>query len=436
MKRTISIDAAMLDKNLLGAALGETASWRTWTCVLKAAFALQLDAEEMEIFTAIAGGRALPTKRVRDLWVLAGRRSGKSRIAGLISVYIAVLICHKLAPGELGAVLILAASTDQAQSVLNYAKGFLMASPVLRQEIDTVTQSEIRLRSGLAIISRANSFRTTRSRTHVAAIFDEASFWRSEDSATPDVETCSAILPSLATVNGMLVSISSAYRRVGMMYAKHRDYFGVDSDDTLVVSGSTRQFNPTLDASVIEASRKADPIAAMSEWDSEFRNDLSAYLDDALIDKAVDPGRPLELPPQRRMFYRAFTDAAGGTGRDSYSICIAHKEAEKYIVDVVRGTRFGVPYDPVAITEAYGKLSQEFGVGTCVGDAYAAEWVTSAWSRTGISYVKSDLPKSQIYLEVMPLFTRELVNMPEHPRCRSRRVRLNLRVPTNFFLIK
>jgi phage terminase large subunit-like protein len=125
--RTITIDAAMQDANLLGAALGETASWSMWRTVLKAAFALQLDAAEMEIFTAIAGNRALPTKRVRELWVLAGRRSGKSRMAGLIAVYVAVFVKHKLAPGEIGAVLVLAAAQDQAKTIFNYAKAFLQS---------------------------------------------------------------------------------------------------------------------------------------------------------------------------------------------------------------------------------------------------------------------------------------------------------------------
>lgn len=415
-RTTITIDQAMRDQNLLGAALGETASWSTWRTVLKAAFALQLDAAEMEIFTAIAGNRALPTKRVRELWVLAGRRGGKSRMAGLIAVYIAVFVKHKLAPGEIGAVLVLAAATDQAKTIFNYAKAFLQSSPVLRQEIEAITATEIRLRCGIEIIIRANSFRTTRSRTLVACIFDEASFWRSEDSSTPDVETYSAVLPSLATVNGMLISISSAYRRVGMMYAKHRDFFGTDSDDTLVVSGTTRQFNPTLSESVIEASRKADPIAAMSEWDSEFRADLSAFLDDELIEKAIDHSRPLELPPQPGTYYKCFVDASGGTGHDSYTCCIAHKEGDRYIVDLVRGTKFGVAFDPFSVTEAYALLCREYGVGTAIGDNYAAQWTAGAWSKTGISYVRSDLPKSQIYLEVLPLFAREMVSLPDHPR--------------------
>jgi len=125
----------------------------------------------------------------------------------------------------------------------------------------------------------------------------------------------------------MLISISSAYRRTGLMYAKHRDFFGVDSDDTLVIQGTTQQFNPTLDVGTIEASRKADPIAARSEWDSEFRTDLAAFLDDELIEKAIDHGRPLELPPQRDVFYRCFVDASGGSGHDAYTIAIGHKSA-------------------------------------------------------------------------------------------------------------
>jgi hypothetical protein len=422
MKRTINIADAMLDKNLLGATFGDPDPsnpdpWFTWRVAIKSAFGLGfISDKERETFAQIAGGRAPPTKRVRELWCLVGRRGGKSRMAALVCCFIACFIKHRLAPGELGAVLVLSRSADQAKVILDYTKAFLSCSPVLRQEIAAITQHEVRLKNGLSIIVRANSFRTTRGRTLVACVFDEAAYWKDENSAEPDVETYTSILPSLATVNGMLISISSAYRRVGMMYAKHRDYFGIDSDDTLVISGTTRQFNPTLDAGVIEAARKADPIAAMSEWDSEFRTDLSAFLDDELIDKATDHGRPLELPPQPGIFYRAYTDSSGGTGHDSYTLCIAHKEQERFVIDLVRGTKFGVPFDPNEVTLAYGMLCQEYRIGTVVGDNYAAQWVAGAWSKTGVSYVRSDIPKSQIYLEALPCFTRELVNLPDHPR--------------------
>jgi hypothetical protein len=133
----------------------------------------------------------------------------------------------------------------------------------------------------------------------VAAIFDEVAYWRDESSATPDVEVYTAVLPSLATTNGMLVAISTPYRKLGLLHQKHRDHFGVDGDDVLVVQGSSNVFNPSLADGVIAAQRAADPTAAGAEWDADFRADISAYLDDELIDGAVEHGRPLELAPRR-----------------------------------------------------------------------------------------------------------------------------------------
>ena len=46
MTPTVPISEALADANLLGAALGDTASWRTWCVVLKAAFAEPLDDAE------------------------------------------------------------------------------------------------------------------------------------------------------------------------------------------------------------------------------------------------------------------------------------------------------------------------------------------------------------------------------------------------------
>jgi hypothetical protein len=44
--------------------------------------------------------------------------------------------------------------------------------------------------------------------------------------------------------------------------------------------------------------------------------------------------------------------------------------------------------------------------------------VQGAWRACGVHYVKSELPKSQLYLEALPLFTRGLVSLPDHKRLR------------------
>jgi hypothetical protein len=422
----MSIDRVLGHPELLALDLSTRS---TWLAVLKAAFALPLNDAERETFTSVAGARTPPTKRVRELWVNAGRRSDKSEMAGALSVYFALFVQHKLSRGERGMVLTLAATTEQARVVYNYALALLQSSRVLAREIDSVTRQEIRLKNGITIAMHANSFRSIRGRTLCACIFDEVAWWRDESTATPDKEVYSAVLPALLTTHGMLVAISSPYRRTGLLYAKHKQFYGVDSDDTLVVSGPTLIFNPTVDEAAIAAQQEADPTAARSEWLAEFRTDISGFLDEELIDRAVDHGRPLELPPRADVFYRAFVDTSGGTaGGDAYTICIAHKQRDgRLIIDVVRG-RAG-PFDPVQVTREFVDLCKQYRVRSVVGDAYAAEWSASAWKREGIAYIPSPLNASQLYIEALPAFTRGLVSLPDHPKL-LRELRLLERSPT------
>jgi hypothetical protein len=240
MSHAYTIDVALTDKRLLGAALGESATWSTWLAILRAAFGLPLSDAKRATFAEVAGDRAPPAHRVRELWAIVGRRGGKSRMAAALAVYFALLVEHRLAAGERGMVLVISGSIDQARTVFGYVRGFLDAAPALAGEVVSRTASEITLRIGIVIGVHSNSFRTVRGRTLVACIFDEVAFWRDETSASPDIEMYRAVLPSLATTKGMLVGISTPYRKAGLLHQKHRDHFGVDDNDVLVVQGSRR----------------------------------------------------------------------------------------------------------------------------------------------------------------------------------------------------
>ena len=85
----VTIDQALRDRNLLGAALGGSTTWGVWIAVLRAAFGLPLSEEERTAFDAVAGGREPPQERVRELWCVIGRRSGKSRVAAALADFVA-----------------------------------------------------------------------------------------------------------------------------------------------------------------------------------------------------------------------------------------------------------------------------------------------------------------------------------------------------------
>jgi hypothetical protein len=410
------IDRVLLDRRLLGAGLLDDSgndSWATWLAGLRAAFALPLTDADRTIFSAISGGRTPPTRRVRELWCVVGRGGGKSKISAALGVYQGCFVKHKLSPGETGYVLILAMSRAQATVIFNYALAYLQSSPVLAQEIASTTATEIRLHNGIIIAVHPNSFRSVRGRTLVAVIFDEVSFWRDETSATPDLEVYRAVLPSLIRTKGMLIGISTPYRKLGLLYQNWHDHYGQCSADVLVVHGPSIKFNPTLSEQDIQAALAADPEGNISEWEAEFRMDLSAFLDDATVEAAIDYGRPLELPPRQGIQYRAFADPSGGR-HDAFTLCIGHQEGETHIVDVVRGKH--PPFDPHEVVAEYAALLREYRVDTLSGDNYSAAWVEAAFQAVGIKYQRADKPKSQLYLEALPLFMRRAIRLPSHPK--------------------
>ena len=57
--KTLSIDRALTDKRLLGAALEDVSTWTMWLVVLKAAFALGLDRAELELFCRSCWGSSV-----------------------------------------------------------------------------------------------------------------------------------------------------------------------------------------------------------------------------------------------------------------------------------------------------------------------------------------------------------------------------------------
>jgi hypothetical protein len=430
--KPITLHAALHDRRLLGAALDDRhdnfLSWEhAWFPVLKASYGETLTDTEQEAFGRVAGDRPPPAKKVKRLVLVVPRRGGKGRMTAALAVHEAALVDHSahLAPGETGVVACVSPTRKQAEIIKDYALGFFQRSPILKGAIADVVADEIRLANGNIITTLTADYRSLRGRTLLLAILDEASFLRDENSATPDIEAARALLPGLQTTKGMLVISSSPYRKTGLLYQVHRDHFGRDSRDTLVVAGSSFDFNPTLDQEAVEAEISDDPESGRSEWLGEWRADLAAFLDDATIESAIDRNRPLELPPRPGVNYVAFVDASAGR-HDAFTIAIAHAEKHvesyagkpvetiRYIVDLVRGRK--PPCDPHAVAAEFAALARDYNCRTVTGDHYAGEWTASAFRSGGANYATSERNRSDIYLEGLPLWSRGLVSIPEQPQ--------------------
>ena len=181
--------------------------------------------------------------------------------------------------------------------------------------------ADIELSNCLIIEVHTGSYRAVRGYTVVAALCDESAFWRSDESPNPDKEILAALRPAMATIpNGLLIGLSSPYRRAGALYEAYRDHYGKDGDAVLVWQADTQTMNPTVPKSVIDDAYARDPASASAEYGAQFRSDVAGFLQEEWIETAVDHGR-FELPLSDHTQYRAFCDPSGG-GRDSFTLAI------------------------------------------------------------------------------------------------------------------
>jgi len=407
----VNIVQALTDPKVLGFAFGGE-SWRPWRVILAGVFGLPLDPADAATFERLTG-RKPPTQLIRELSAIAGRRSGKSSIAAAIVIFLATLKRWTLAPGEVGTAVLLAADRDQARIAFRYCVGLLEQSPILANEVDSTTADTIRLRNGIEIVIVTSDKATVRGRTIIAMIADELMYWG------PDAdEVLRAARPGMASQpEAMLVSISTAYRRQGAMYEVFRRSYGIDDPRVLVVRAATRDLNASITQEFIDDEIARDAVGARAEYLSEFRGDVSAYVDDALVDAAIPPGI-LALTRAPGVQYYAFTDPSGGgnTGSDAFSLGIGHLEPRDGRVVLDKLVWTDPPFVPESVVERYCEVLSAYGVQIVHGDKFAGEWPASMFRKYGVTYVAAAKPKSDIYMEALPLFSSKKVQLLDHQR--------------------
>lgn len=314
----------------------------------------------------------------------------------------------------------IATDRKQSRTLVRYIAGLLRAVPVLADQVGQETAWSISLLFRRVIIEiHTASFTVTRGYTLAAVLGDECAFWPAEDSAQPDTEIIRALRPgllSLRPAGSMLLIASSPYSKRGLLWDSYRRHYGRDDAPVLVWKAATLTMNATLDAAEIEAAREEDPDGARSEYDAEFRDDISALLDRAVIEAAVVPGRH-ELPHVDRVAYSAFVDPSGGSS-NSMCLAVAHAEdrdgARVGVLDVLR--EFRPPFSPDAVCAEFAQTLREYGLHTVVGDRYGGDWPASRFEVYGVKYEPSEKSKSDLYLAALPLLNARRVELLDNPR--------------------
>lgn len=412
----MNILSAIKDPNLFRPFLGDDlSSWRPWSIALRALYGLRIKSEQGKELVKHCTGRdatELPEQGFRTGLFLVGRRSGKSRIAAVVGAFEGLFGGHetRLAKGESGIIPVISPTKYQSTICWKYLRA-LFDVPLLRAEVIDEREGDkaILLRNGIEIRILVGDWRTVRGPSVVCAIIDEICFMglTEESKVRSDTELVRALRPGLLTTGGKLIAISSKYAKKGFAYGQwlrqHGSNKGVSPAfkpawTTLVWDCPSRVMNPTLSQAEIDAAFLEDPTAARSEFGGEWREDVSEFVPRSLVESLVVKGRK-ELLPRSQQVYFAFSDLSGGR-LDDAGLAIAHTEGRKVILDFAK--LWKAPFNPHEIIAAQADELKRFRLHRVTGDNYAAEFVADSFKSQSITYTKSEMPKSELYRELLP----------------------------------
>jgi len=403
----ISIVESMLDPTWFGEFFPEPETWTNWMAFLDALQGQELTPCEFEAYRRFTGRSKAPEEAFRQAFVISGRRSGKSRIASIVSVYLCLLSgLHKeLSPGETGWVVLISSKKEQSQTVFNYVKALAAHFP---KEIKRELSDEIHFQNGTAIKVTAGSFRGVRGSTLLGAVVDELAFLRSDEESrfvsNPAEEILKAIRPSIVK-DGLMLHISTVYAARGPLYAAWKKHYGKDSK-TLVWLATTPDMNPSFSPEIIADEMEEDRENALAEYYSQWREDLQTLIATSLCQACMTRE---EMPPQLGVRYWAFADLSGNRS-DSHAFAVCHKEADRVVLD----TMMEIEAKEVSVdnvVKQFSDLAKAYGVREISADAFGAEWAASPFERAGTPLNKSVMPKSNLFLNAAALIKSGKVDL-------------------------
>ena len=419
MTPRLSVIEVMQDPSLF-APWFQRRTFDTWRIIHKAVWGLGLEmsAEEFAVFQKYTGRTELPTKPFDEVAIIAGRSAGKSLNSAFMATYLAAF-CRwpSLVRGEIGVALCLATDKTQASVVFSFIDSFFTEIPLLQRMVVSRSKDSITIANGDSVIRlevHASDFRAVRGFSLIAVVADEIAFWSADrDASSPDVEIINAVRPGLARVPGSkLILISSPFAERGVLFDLHQDSWGIDDSQTLVFFAPTVALNPTMSQEKIDAEIRKDPERMSAEYGYSWRQDSVGLFLRSVLSAATDFG-VFERSPVSGTTYQAFVDPSGGVS-DSLVLCVTHQEKQLAIVDMIREVES--PCNPAAAIQSFSKDLRRYWVSEVEGDAYAGKWPAQEFAKHNITYRPSELDRSKLYAQFLPLVNSAECRLLDHPK--------------------
>ena len=414
----------------------DISTWSSWVTFFKALEAPEsMNKAELKLFKSCTGLEKPHKGRIKEAYMVCGRRSGKSTIAAILAVFYAIWGQWEqyISKGEKAKVFIVACNLEQAGIVMDLVKEILETTPFLRSMIKKMLASSVQLKNGIEIVAKPASWRSTRGFTVGLLVLEELSYWRYEEhSALRDKEIYGAIRPAMATIkNSISIGISTPFARQGLLWEKFEKHYGKESP-IFIWRAPTWTMNLTLTEAELreEYLEELGPAEFGAEFEAKFREDIEGYLPLEIIERAIVKGRMFVPPDDEVDEYYAFCDPSEGLhkGNDSMTFCIAHPEIEEdtekriCVLDYLFEAR--PPFNNKEVIQEIMMICKQYNIWEITQDRHAIGWIEADLKPYDIRVKASDKTKSDIYEYFAVLMNKNEVELLDSPRLKSQVVGL------------
>jgi hypothetical protein len=209
-----------------------------------------------------------------------------------------------------------------------------------------------------------------------------------------------------------MLMASSPYAKSGPLWDKTKRYWG-KMGPILVWRAATWIMHPSLvrESGFIARKYEEDPVSAAAEYGAEFRSDVSAFVAREIVEACVVTD-VYERTRIRGMNYKAFVDPSGGSN-DAMTLAIGHRYGEMAVLDAIRERI--PPFSPDGVVEEFCHLLKDYGINEVTGDNYGVEWVREQFRKHGIYYRRSELTRSELYLNFLPVLNSASIELLDSP---------------------
>jgi hypothetical protein len=366
---------------------------------------------EYEIYEFLTETKYDP-KKLKDVIInkinlICGRRSGKTLLSAIISIYCAISNNWKpfLKKTPFATVLIMSHSREFSDEVLEIIRTLIETSPILSALVNKDkknTASTMNLKvpwivgktiqySRVQIKVAAASSKTTRGVAACAILCDEIAFWNlDENMKETDAKIMKAVRPAMKQFRefGMLIKLSSPGIKQGILYTEYKKALAGELPGTYAVFKAPSWVMTPEDVVPSEEfveEYNLDPDSFDQEYRGNFADSLSFFITPEYIDMSILKKVEFMAPEGGAQKYAAAIDAAYKGDRFTFSVTsYVGGRLRQYVSKAWEGTR-QKPVSSFEVAEYIRNICKQFGIDEVGADQYAFQPLKEIFNTYGVN---------------------------------------------------